>query len=57
MIRGCVLNHDLSRAVKSAHEMMDRGFSADASTLDMFVDLISRGQLDPSLQPLIQKDL
>ena len=57
MIRGFVCNHDLSRAVQLANEMGGRGFSADVSTVDMFLDLISSGKLDPSLRSMFQKDL
>ena len=56
MIRGYVLNHEISRAVQLTHEMVGKGFSADASTAKLFVDLVSDGKLDSSLRPLIQKN-
>ena len=56
MIRGFIVNHELSRGVEYANEMVARGFSADASTAKLFLHLISNGELDSSLQLLIQKD-
>ena len=55
MIRGCIKNNEISKARQLRHEMVDKGFSADASTAELFVDLVACGKLDSSLQPLAQK--
>ena len=46
--------HDLSRALQLRREMVTKGFSADASTAELFVNLVVCGKLDSSLQPLTQ---
>ena len=56
LIRGYIHNQKLSRAVQLTHEMVGKGFCADASTAELFIDLISEGKLDSSLQLLIHKD-
>ncbi|XVF35662.1 hypothetical protein REPUB_Repub18cG0165400 [Reevesia pubescens] len=40
-IRGFLQSNDLSKAMKILHEMENKGFSADASTAIMVVDLLS----------------
>ena len=55
MIRGCIKNHEISRALQLRHEMVAKGFSADASTAELFVKLVACGKLNSSLQPVTQR--
>ena len=55
MIGEFVLNHEITRVLELADEMIERGFNTDASTAKLFVKLVANGELDPSLQPLRQK--
>ena len=54
MIRGFIKNNDISRALQLRHEMVTKGFYADASTAELFVNLVACGKLDSSLQPVTQ---
>jgi len=37
-------------------QMVEKGFSADASTTELIVDLLCKDKVDPALLPLIQKE-
>ena len=52
MIRGFIRNKDMPRALQLVKEMVAKGFSADASTFELFVSLVANGNLDASLQPV-----
>ena len=54
MIRGFITNGEILKALQLKDEMEARGFSAVASTSELFVHLVFNGELDPSLQPLAQ---
>ncbi|KAI5316511.1 hypothetical protein L3X38_036218 [Prunus dulcis] len=45
----CKLLEETSRAVGLVQEMVERGFSADDSTMKWVVDLLSKDKLDPEL--------
>lgn len=55
IIRGLIGNNEMSRAIQVFHEMVERGFSADASTAELLVDLLVDGKLDLDSLPSIQK--
>ena len=55
IIRGLIGNNEMSRAIQVFHEMVERGFSADASTTELLVDLLANGKLDLDSLPSIQK--
>jgi hypothetical protein len=40
-----------------AQQMAERGLSADASTMKLIVDLLSKDKVDPTLLPLLRKPL
>jgi hypothetical protein len=39
------------------HQMVERGFSADASTMELIVGLLTKDKVDPALLPLIKRSL
>jgi pentatricopeptide repeat protein len=54
IIRGFINNNEASRAMGLIQEMVERGFSADASTMELIVDLLSQDRVDPALLPLLK---
>ena len=55
LIRGLIHNDDISGALRFKGEMVAKGFYGDVSTCELFLDLVSKGKLDPSLQPVVKK--
>lgn len=41
--------------IDTIQQMVERGFSADASTRELIVDLLSKDDVDPALLPLIKE--
>ncbi|PRQ35049.1 putative pentatricopeptide [Rosa chinensis] len=54
IIRGLLNNSKTSWAMKFIQEMVELGFSADASTMELIVGLLSKDIVDPSLLPLFK---
>ena len=54
MIRGCIKNKEISRALQLRHDIVAKGFLADASAAELFVNLVACGKLDSSLLPVTQ---
>ena len=49
VIQGLIRNNDVSRAIKVLHEMVVKGFLADASTVVILLDLVNDKKLDKSV--------
>ncbi|KAK9929511.1 hypothetical protein M0R45_026607 [Rubus argutus] len=54
IIRGCINNNEISRAMGLIHQMVESGFSADAMTVELIIDLLSNDKVDPDLLPLLK---
>ncbi|CAL2264527.1 unnamed protein product [Prunus armeniaca] len=57
IIRGFISNNETSRAMVLIQQMVGNGFSADASTTELIVQLLSRDKVDPALLLLIKESL
>ncbi|XP_065626941.1 putative pentatricopeptide repeat-containing protein At1g12700, mitochondrial [Quercus suber] len=55
IIQGLLGHHEMSRAMKYLHIMVEKGFSANATTAATFFDLLSTNQADKNSQELLQK--
>lgn len=55
IIRGYIHCNETSRIVGLIQQMVERGFSADASTMKLIVDLFSKAEVDPALLSLIKR--
>ncbi|PQP92135.1 hypothetical protein Pyn_21266 [Prunus yedoensis var. nudiflora] len=49
IIRGFIHNKQTSRAMVLIQTMVEKGFSADASTTELIVNLLSKDEVDPTL--------
>lgn len=54
MIRGFINNNETLRAMGLIQQMLERDFSADASTMGLIVDLLSQDKVDLPLLPLLK---
>jgi pentatricopeptide repeat protein len=54
IIRGFINNKETSWAMGLIQEMVERGFSADASTMKLIIDLLSKDKVDPAFLPLLK---
>ncbi|PRQ34971.1 putative pentatricopeptide [Rosa chinensis] len=54
IVRGFINNKETSRATRLIQEMLEKGFSADASTMELIVDLLSKDTVDPGLLALLK---
>ncbi|KAK9940766.1 hypothetical protein M0R45_017408 [Rubus argutus] len=57
IIRGFINNNETSRAMEFIQQMVERGFSADASTMELVVDLLCKDKVDLALLPLLKNSL
>jgi pentatricopeptide repeat protein len=57
IIRGFIHNNEISRTMGLVHQMVERGFSADASTMELIVGLLFEDEVDPALLPLLKRSL
>ncbi|CAL5420023.1 unnamed protein product [Camellia sinensis] len=55
VIRGFIEQHKCYEALILVEEMVQRGFSIDASTFPLIVDILSTKGQDPALQEVIKK--
>lgn len=53
LIRAHLRDGDLTASAKLIEEMKSCGFSADASTIKMVIDMLSRGELDKSFLDML----
>ncbi|PRQ35312.1 putative pentatricopeptide [Rosa chinensis] len=54
IIRGLLSNNETSWAMGFIEEMVELGFSADASTTELIVRLLSKDIVDPGLLQLLK---
>ncbi|PQM34646.1 putative pentatricopeptide repeat-containing protein [Prunus yedoensis var. nudiflora] len=57
IIRGLINNNEISKATVLIQQMVEKGFSADASTMELIVNLLSKDEVDPALLLLIKGSL
>ncbi|KAB1225457.1 Protein Rf1, mitochondrial [Morella rubra] len=50
IIQGLLQHNEISKATEYLQTMVDKGFSADATTATMFVNLLSADQPDKTVQ-------
>ena len=55
IIQGLLQHNETSRVMKYLHIMVEKGFSANATTATMFIDLLSTKQVDKTIQELLKK--
>ena len=55
IIQGLLRHNETSRAMKYLHIVVEKDFSANATTAAMFIDLLSTTQADKNIQELHQK--
>ena len=57
IIQGLLQQNEIAKAMELIKIMVDKGFSANATTASMLVDLLSTNPVDKSLQELLIKTL
>ena len=57
IIQGLLQHNETSKAMKYLEIMVNKGFSANATTASMLVDLLSANSADKALQELLIKTL
>ena len=57
IIQGLLQHNERSKAIEYVQTMLDKGFSADATTATMFVDLLSADHPDKTVQEYFQKSV
>ncbi|KAB1205009.1 hypothetical protein CJ030_MR7G008324 [Morella rubra] len=57
IIQGLLQHNERSKAIEYLRMMLDKGFSADATTATMFVDLLTADQPDKIVQEYFQKSV
>ncbi|XP_068309631.1 pentatricopeptide repeat-containing protein At1g62680, mitochondrial-like [Pyrus communis] len=55
--RGFINKNEMSRAIRLVRQMVEEGFSADASTYELVLELRSKYKVHPALLPLIERTL
>ena len=55
IIQGLLQHGETAKAMKYLKMMVDKGFSANATTATMFIDLLSSNQVDENIRELLPK--
>ena len=55
LIQGFLQHRETSKAIKYLKMMVDKGFSANATTATLFIDLLLSNQVNENIQELLPK--